>query len=92
MIKKEEVVGHTIRKNYIVDGDFDLPNETHNTAAWCFQETNILDFIAQQNNGKKVYGASVRSLNVRWHLAGNLKTLKCMLGYKLGVNTMFSCI
>ena len=29
---------------------------------------------------------------IEWHVVGDLKTLKCLYGYSLGVNTKFTCL
>ena len=34
----------------------------------------------------------VGTFTVEWHMARDLKTLKCMLGCKRGANTFFTCI
>ena len=34
----------------------------------------------------------IGAFKIEWHLGGDLKTLKCMLGTKHGANTLFPCI
>ena len=46
----------------------------------------------QQSNGKQIEGPGIGVFDVEWHLGGDLKTLKCMLGCKHGANTLFPCI
>ena len=71
---------------------FELPHETHDTLAWYFEQMGLPNFFQQQNSGQKLHVDGVGSLNVEWHLARDLKTLECMLGYILRANTLFPCI
>ena len=71
---------------------FELPHETHDTLTWYFHHTSIPDVISEQTEGRKLHVQGVGSFDVEWHMAGDLKTLKCMLGCKLGANTMYPCI
>lgn len=45
-----------------------------------------------QTGGQTLHVEGIGTFVVEWHMAGDLKTLKCMLGCKLGANTFFPCI
>ena len=71
---------------------FHLPHENHDTLSWYFHQTLIPKTIKRQNSVGKLHVAGIGAFEVEWHLAGDLKTLKCMLGCKQGANTSFPCI
>lgn len=79
-------------KNHWWLAAFHLPHETHDTLTWYFHQTTIPNTILQQTSGQKLHVTGVGAFEVEWHLAGDLKTLKCMLGCKQGANTSFPCI
>ena len=45
-----------------------------------------------QVHGQKLQVSGIGNLDIEWYLGGDLKTLKCMLGFKGGANTLFPCI
>lgn len=71
---------------------FHLPHETHESLRWYFNHTSIVDVVRQQQEGQRLHISGLGTFQVEWHLAGDLKTLKCMLGCKQGAMTLFPCI
>ena len=71
---------------------FELPYETTDSLRWYLNKTGISDIISLQNNGQTLHVEGIGEFTVEWHMARDLKTLKCMLGCKLGANTLFPCI
>lgn len=59
---------------------------------WYFARSGIQDIISSQVNGERLDVPGIGSFSIEWHLGGDLKTLKCMLGCKMGANTLFSCV
>lgn len=47
--------------------------------------------IKDQISGQKLDVEGMGSFNIEWHLGGDLKTIKCMLGCTQGANTPFPC-
>ena len=90
--RKQEYLGVQSEKNHWWLAAFHLPHENHDTLSWYFHQTVIPNIIEQQNSGRKIHVAGIGVFDVEWHLAGDLKTLKCMLGCKHGANTSFPCI
>ena len=41
--------------------------------------------------GEKLDVDGIGTFDVDWHLGGDLKTIKCMLGCKQGANSLFPC-
>ena len=61
-----------------------LPHESHDTLRWYFERAGIKHIISLQVHGKKLQVSGIGNFDVEWHLGGDLKTLKCMLGCKGG--------
>ena len=56
---------------------------------WVFHQTSIPSIISDQRSGKLLHVDRFGDYTVEWHMAGDLKTLKCMYNipvgeYKLG--------
>ena len=79
----QEYFGVQSEKNIWWLAAFELPHETHDTLTWYFHQTSIPNIISQQTEGRKLHIQGVGSFDVEWHMAGDLKTLKCMLRCKL---------
>lgn len=88
----KEYYGVQSEKNIWWMAAFELPHESHDTLRWYLSRTGIPDIISQQTGGQMLDVEGQGAFVVEWHMAGDLKTLKCMLGCKLGANTLFPCI
>ena len=73
-------------------GAFEVPKETHDVLAWMFSRIPfVTDVIQAQIAGEKLDVPGIGTFNVDWHLGGDLKTIKCMLGCKQGANSLYPC-
>ena len=64
-------------------GEFEVPKETHEVLAWVFERIPwITDAMKAQIQGQKLEVEGKDSFTVDWHLKGDLKTIKCILGYE----------
>ena len=73
-------------------GALKVPKETHEALAWVFQRIPcITKVIKSQIVGEQLMVEGYGSFAVDWHLGGDLKTIKCMLGYTPRANTHFPC-
>lgn len=88
----KEYYGVQSEKNIWWLAAFELPHETHKILRWYFSRTCIPSVISDQSNGGTLEVNGVGRFHVEWHLAGDLKTLKCMLGCQQGANSRFPCI
>lgn len=57
-----------------------------------FSRTDIPSTIAQQSDTERLVVDGVGSFKVEWHMAGDLKTLKCMYNLPKGANSKTPCI
>ena len=73
-------------------GLFRIDKESHDSLKWVFHQTSIPTTIASYNMGEKLYVEGYGSYEVEWHLAVDLKTLKCMYNIGHGANAKHSCI
>ena len=80
------------KKNILWLAALHLPHETHESLRWYLSHTSIVDVVRQQQEGQRLHISGLGTFQVEWHLAGDLKTLKCMLGCKQGAMTLFPCI
>lgn len=73
-------------------GAFEVPKETHEVLAWIFDRTPwITEVIRKQIDGQLLDVENKGKFKVDWHLGGDLKTIKCMLGCAQGALTKFPC-
>ena len=73
-------------------GAFEVPKETHDVLSWMFTRIPfITEVIKAQIAGEKLEVEGLGTFNVDWHLGGDLKTIKCMLGCKQGANCLYPC-
>lgn len=70
----------------------EVPHENYDILKWYFDRTGIPNIIELQQAGQKLDVPGYGAYDIEWHLGGDLKTLKCMLGCKGGANTLFPCI
>ena len=64
-------------------GAFVLSKETHKNFQWYLRQTNIPLKISQKTQGQALNASRIGNFEVDWHMAGDLKFLKCMFGYKV---------
>lgn len=57
---------------------------------WVFQQTLIPSVISEQRKGKILHVEGFGDYTVEWHMAGDLKTLKCMYNVPAGPATISS--
>ena len=73
-------------------GAFEVPKETNEVLAWVFDRIPwITDVIKAQIQGEKLEVEGLGAFTVDWHLGGDLKTVKCVLGCEQGANTINPC-
>lgn len=90
--ERQNYYGVQSEKNIWWQAAWVLPHESHDTLRWYFTGTGIDQIISRQVNGEKLDVPRIGSFDIEWHLGGDLKTIKCMLGCKIGENTLFPCI
>ena len=90
--RNQECLGIQSEKHIWWLAAFTLSKETHATLDWYLHQTSIPSTIENQSQGQTLHVTGVGSFEAEWHLAGDLKTLKCMFGCKLGATTRFPCI
>lgn len=90
--RAQQYFGVQSEKNIWWLAAFALPHESHDSLTWYFHRTSIPGTISQQENGAELEVPEIGSFQVEWHMAGDLKTLKCMFGCKLGAGTLHPCI
>jgi len=71
---------------------FQVAKESHQVLDWVFKQTKIPSLIEAQEDGKKLEVPGVGEFKVQWHMAADMKTLKCMYGLQHGANSRFCCI
>ena len=73
-------------------GAFEVPKETHEVLSWIFDRAPwITDVIKRQIDGQLLDVGNKGQFTVDWHLGGDLKTIKCMLGCAQGALTKYPC-
>jgi len=71
---------------------FQVPKESHEVLKWVFNQTQIPTFIAAQENGQLLHVPDIGAFKVEWHIATDMKTIKCLYGLQHGSNSKHSCI
>ena len=69
-----------------------VPSESFEILYWVFHRTPIPQIINEQSNGRPLLVENTGSFTVEWHLAGDLKTLKCMYNIAKGANSKSPCL
>ena len=73
-------------------GAFEVPKESYEVLAFVFERIPwISNIIRNQISGQKLDVEGLGSFYIDWHLGGDLKTIKCMLGCTQGATTPFPC-
>jgi len=63
---------------------FQIPKESYDILNWVFSRTKIPELIKAQGAGQLLDVPGIGSFPIEWHLAADMKTLKCMYGLKWG--------
>lgn len=71
---------------------FQVPRESHEILSWVFNKTKIPALIKAQGEGQLLQVPDVGKFAVEWHLAADMKTIKCMYGLSMGANSLHSCV
>jgi hypothetical protein len=71
---------------------FQVPRKNHQTLQWVFSRTSIPSLMKAQEAGQLLHVPDVGDFRVEWHLAANIKCIKCMYGLYVGANSPYSCI
>lgn len=71
---------------------FQVSKESHSVLEWVFGQTRIPDLIAAQERGQLLTVPEIGSFKVEWHLAADMKTIKCMYGLSHGATSTYCCI
>ena len=87
----KNILAFSPRRTFGDWGSF-LSKETHKTLQWYLHQTNIPFTISQQSQEQALNVQGIGKFEVEWHMAGDLKTLKCMFGCKLGATTMLPLV
>lgn len=66
--------------------------EDHDVLSWIFSRTSYPDIIKDHMNGKVLSVPERGEFLVEWHLAGDLKSLKCMFNVSHGANSKHPCL
>lgn len=69
-----------------------VDKEDHDILYWAFHQTEIPSVIKRQSEGEKLVVAGVGDFSIEWHMAGDLKTLKCMYNISKGSSSKTPCI
>ena len=89
-INKQQYYGVQSEKNIWWQSAWALPHESHDTLRWYFERADIKHIISLQVHGQKLQVSGIGNFDIEWHLGGDLKTLKCMLGCKGEEQTLCS--
>lgn len=66
--------------------------EDHDILSWIFSRTSYPRIIKDHMDGGLLNVPGVGDFNVEWHLAGDLKTLKCMYNVSHGATSKHPCL
>lgn len=69
-----------------------VPTENFDILHWVFHRTPIPEIISEQRNNRILEVEGMGQYKVEWHLAGDLKTLKCMYNVSKGANSNSPCL
>lgn len=71
---------------------FQVGKESYDVLSWIFGKSNFPAVIAAQLSGEKLTVPEVGEFHVEWHLAADMKTIKCMYGLQSGPSCAMNCI
>lgn len=69
---------------------FQVVKETHECLKWVLEQTPIPTVIEAQSTGRKLVVENVGEFCVEWHLACDMKTVKCLYGFSHGASSVHS--
>ena len=69
-----------------------MPKEDHEVLKVFFGLTGYPNVIKRQSDGETLHVEGYGGYNVEWHLASDLKTLKCMYGCSNAANAKMPCL
>lgn len=70
-----------------------MKKEDHETLFWVFHHTPVPELIGQQmERARKLVVNQRGEFHVEWHLAGDIKTLKCLFNCNKGDNLKSPCL
>jgi hypothetical protein len=72
--------------------NFQVEKESYDVLSWVFAQTKFPAVITAQSNGQKLQVPRVGEFLVEWHLAADMKTIKCMYGLQTGPTSAMNCI
>ena len=73
-------------------GCFQVGKESYDILNWAFEQMSFSEVIAAQNAGQQLVVEGVGNFNVEWHLAADMKTIKCMYKLQHGLTCKMNCI
>ena len=73
-------------------GAFEVDTEDFNILNWVFHQTTIPQVIKSQQAGAALDIENFGKYKVEWHMAGDLKTLKCMYNVSKGASSKTPCL
>ena len=73
-------------------GTFKVIKESHECLDWVLSQTDISSIIASQHSGRKLIVEGIGEFDVQWHLACDMKTIKCLYGFSHGPSAQHSCM
>ena len=77
---------------YLLFVSLQVDKEDHELLKWAFDHTEIPTIIDRQTKGEKLIVDGIGDFVVEWHLAGDLKTLKCMYNVSKRANSKTPCL
>ena len=73
-------------------GAFEVDSEDFKVLHWVFNQTTIPNIISAQEEGTLLQVEGYGDYKVEWHMAGDLKTLKCMYNISKGPIAKSPCL
>ena len=73
-------------------GAFEVDSEDFKVLQWVFNNTSIPSIIDAQEKGELLHVEGFGDYKVEWHMAGDLKTLKCMYNISKGPIAKSPCL
>ena len=80
------------KKNIWWLGAFEVDSKDFNILHWIFQKTPIPTIIDAQEKGALLQVEGFGEYKVQWHMAEDLKTLKCMYNVSKGPTAKSPCL
>lgn len=71
---------------------FRVIKESHSCLKWVLNQTSIPSVIKGHSTGQKLFVDNIGEFAVEWHLACDMKTIKCLYGMSHGPTAKHPCI